>query len=86
MDASFPSVARTRGFWSSLVFELVARNCATVGGIVIEKFEPVSVLRVFTLTDVPVDVVVVAAPVDPVVVVPVVEPLAVVPVPVLGPV
>ena len=35
--ASLPSVARTRGFCSNLVFELVARNCAVVVGMVIEK-------------------------------------------------
>src|SRR5215470_6081635 len=37
IEASLPSVARTLGFCTSFVFELLARNWAVVGGIVIEK-------------------------------------------------
>ena len=51
-----------------------------------EKLFPFSVFRVFKVTEVPVDVVVVAVPVEPVVDVPLVVPVFVVPVPVLGPV
>src|SRR5262245_24808970 len=37
MDASFPSDARTLGFWINLVLELLARYWTSVGGIVTEK-------------------------------------------------
>src|ERR1051326_7801148 len=70
IDASFPSVALMRGFCRSRVFELVARNCATVGGIVSEKLFPFKVLRLFSAVEVLVVVVVDVVPVgvEPVVV------------------
>src|SRR5207249_5812400 len=37
IEASFPSVARIRGFCSSRALALVGRNVAVAGGIVIEK-------------------------------------------------
>ena len=65
IEASFPSVALIRGFCSSRVLVLVARNCAVVGGIVREKD---ALLRgsLFKGKEVPVDVPV--PPVPPVVV------------------
>src|SRR6476619_2756260 len=71
IDASFTSVARTLGFWTSFVLELDARNAASVGGMLIEKllllmFErprKVVVLPV-VVEDWPLFVVVVVAPLN----------------------
>src|ERR1051325_5684340 len=71
MEASFPSVARMRGFCNSRMLELVARNCATVGGMVSEKLFPFRVFRLFNGVEVVVVVLDDVVPVDvlPVVVV-----------------